>query len=457
MIGKTTKGKGFKGVLAYTLAPEKGVLLDTNLDGETPAELAAEFRVMSEARAGISKPVVHVSLSLAPGEHLSDEEWRGVGQQYLEGMGFSEHQYVLTRHTNTEQEHVHLVTNRIGCDGSLTSDSHERRRMQTLLAEIELDYGLQEVLGHRLMEPSLSAAEIEAAVQWEPAAELEPSAEIERPAELEPPPELESAVQWEPSAALEPSAELEPPAELERPARPAEPTTRETLQLLCDASAQDCPSFTEYAERLAMVGVELIPTVQQQGAKLSGVLYCLDGETMKGSDVGKAYAAAGIQARGISYEQARDYEAVEGCRARAADRAYLATTRRREALATELAGAVEYAMAAGTLAPHILAMKSDEQKAGAIKEASALAARAWKLAASGRESGAAVKKTREIVEATYEVIHVALDTMQAGPPRQAAVQANRELAGRVVEYRTEQEAQQRALSRGKNKGLELEP
>ena len=193
MIGKTTKGKGFKGVLAYTLAPEKGVLLDTNLDGETPAELAAEFRVMSEARAGISKPVVHVSLSLAPGEHLSDEEWRGVGQQYLAGMGFSEHQYVLTRHTNTEQEHVHLVTNRIGCDGSLTSDSHERRRMQTLLAEIELDYGLQEVLGHRLMEPSLSAAELEAAVQWEPAAELERPPELEGPdlsgrgAELEPP------------------------------------------------------------------------------------------------------------------------------------------------------------------------------------------------------------------------------------------------------------------------------
>ena len=82
---------------------------------------------MSDARPGISKPVVHVSLSLAPGEHLSDEEWRGVGQQYLAGMGFSDHQYVLTRHTNTAHEHVHLVTSRIGCDGSVASDSHERR------------------------------------------------------------------------------------------------------------------------------------------------------------------------------------------------------------------------------------------------------------------------------------------------------------------------------------------
>ena len=36
MIGKTTKGKGFKGALAYTLAAEKGALLDTNMDGATP-------------------------------------------------------------------------------------------------------------------------------------------------------------------------------------------------------------------------------------------------------------------------------------------------------------------------------------------------------------------------------------------------------------------------------------
>ena len=305
MIGKTTKGKGFKGVLAYTLAAEKGALLDTNLDGETPAELAAEFRAMSDARPGISKPVVHVSLSLAPGEHLSDEEWRGVGQQYLAGMGFSDHQYVLTRHTNTAHEHVHLVTSRIGCDGSVASDSHERRRMQTLLAEIEEDYGLQEVLGHSVMVPPLRPAEIER------------QPELKRPAPR--------------------------PAELEPPAHPTARPTREEIRVMCEASAVDCHSFTEYASRLAIVGVEIIPTVQQQGAQLTGLSYCLDGETMKGSDVGKAYAAAGIQARGISYEQDRDYESVEYYRARAVQRGDLAPPRSLAARPAASAGALEYA------------------------------------------------------------------------------------------------------------------
>ena len=421
MIGKTTKGKGFKGVLAYTLAPEKGALLDTNLDGATPAELAAEFRAMSEARPGISKPVVHVSLSLAPGEHLSDEEWRGVGQQYLAGMGFSEHQYVLTRHTDTAQEHVHLVTNRIGCDGSVASDSHERRRMQPLLAEIEEDYGLQEVLGHSVMVPPLRPAEQEST------AELEPSVELERPAEQEPPAEIERQPEQEP------------------------PPPREMLKLLCDVSARDCSSFTEYASRLAGAGVELIPIVQQQGAQLTGLSYNLDGEIIKGSDLGKAYAAAGIQARGISYEQARDGAAVDRCRDRAV---YLAATRRREALAAESAGALKYATAAGRLARQTLAMKSDAYKAGAIEEAAAWAGRAWELAARGRESGEAVKRTREVVAAIDEVLHAALDTIPAGPTRREAAEARRELAAHLVEYRAAQEAQQRALSRGKGEGLE---
>ena len=54
--------------------------------------------------------------------------------------------------------------------------------------------------------------------------------------------------------------------ELERTLRTGEPSTRHQLQVLCDGAAQDCDSFTAYQERLDAVGVEIIPTVQQQGA-----------------------------------------------------------------------------------------------------------------------------------------------------------------------------------------------
>ena len=145
MIAKGTKGKSIRGVLVYILAPEKGVLLDTNMDGATPAELAAEFRMMSDARRGISKPVFHVSLSAAPGDQLTKGQWREIGQRYLAGMGFTDHQYVLIQHTDTEHDHVHIVTNRIGYDGSVASDSYDRWRGTALMRVIERDYSLREL------------------------------------------------------------------------------------------------------------------------------------------------------------------------------------------------------------------------------------------------------------------------------------------------------------------------
>lgn len=265
MIAKLVKGQGFRGALEYDLDREKGLLLDTNMAGENPRELAQEFGAIRELRPGLGKAVLHVSLSAAPGDQLTDEQWREIGQEYLAGMGFTENQYVISRHTDTEHEHIHILANRIGYDGQVVSDAHDYPRQERLMREIEREYGLQEVA---------------------------PSREAERRAPTK--------------------------GEIEQSVRTGAASTRQQLQALCDGAAQECDSFTTYVERLEAVGVDVIPTVQQHGAKLSGLQYRLDGVTMKGSDLGKAYAAAGIQHRGISYEQDRDGPTVEHCRERAA-------------------------------------------------------------------------------------------------------------------------------------------
>ena len=135
MIAKAVKGKGFRGALAYDLAPEKGALLDTNMAAETPRELAAEFGAIRDLRPTLGKAVLHVSLSAAPGEQLSDEQWREIGQRYLAGMDLDQNQYVMTRHTDTAHEHIHIVANRIGFDGQrdqrqprLPADAHPHAR-----------------------------------------------------------------------------------------------------------------------------------------------------------------------------------------------------------------------------------------------------------------------------------------------------------------------------------------
>jgi hypothetical protein len=260
MIAKAIKGRGFRGALAYDLNKEQGRVIDTNMGGTTPRELAKEFGEVRSLRPKVGKAVLHVSLSASPGEHLSDDQWRQVAAQYLQGMGLENNQYIVTRHLDTEHEHVHLLVNRIRFDGSITSDSHDYRRQEVLMRAIERKYDLQRV---------------------------PPSIEVHRHAPTK--------------------------GEIEEGLRTGQPSTRQRLQQLCDAAAKDCDSFSDYAARLEAVDVQLVPVVQLEGRKLSGLSYVLDGVMMKGSDLGKGYSPLGLAKRGVGYDKERDVEAVGRC------------------------------------------------------------------------------------------------------------------------------------------------
>ena len=260
MIGKIAIGRGFGGALRYALAEEKGYVLDSNMAGDTARELAAEFGALRELRPNLHRAVLHASLSLDPGETLSDAQWREIGRRYLHDMGFTDNQYVLIRHTDTAHEHVHLIANRITHRGEAVSDSQNYPRQEAVLRQIEQDYGLTQVMASH-------QAESRALTQ----------------------------------------------GEIERTLRTGEPSTRQQLQELCRAAARDCHGFTDYMTRLEATGVELIPVIQLEGAKIAGLSYRLDGVAMKGSDLGKAYAPAGLAKQGITYEQDRDLAAARHC------------------------------------------------------------------------------------------------------------------------------------------------
>lgn len=269
MIAKAVKGKGFRGALEYDLGKEQGRVIDSNMAGTTTRELAAEFGEIRKLRPNLGKAVLHVSLSAAPGEVLSDEQWRAVGAKYLRGMGFNNNQYVMTRHTDTEHEHIHILANRITHSGEVVSDGQDYKRQEIIMREVEREYGLTRVA---------------------------PSQEAERKAPTK--------------------------GEIEQSLRSNVPSTRQRLQQLCDAAKRDCHEFSQYQERLEAAGVELVPVAQLNGAKLSGVSYRLDGVLMKGSDLGKAYSPAGLAKEGITYEQNRDFAAVSRAIERETARAF---------------------------------------------------------------------------------------------------------------------------------------
>jgi len=269
MIAKSIKGRGFRGALEYDLGKEQGRILASNMAGRNPRELAAEFGAVRRLRPNLGKAVLHVSLSAALGEKLTDAQWQQIARRYLRGMGLTHNQFIVTRHTDTEHEHIHLLVNRITLSGKVVSDRRDYVRQEVIMREIEREFALQAVAPSR--------------------------------------------------ASLRKAAKK---GEIEGALRTGQPSSRQRLQQLCDAAAEGCDSLTTYMERLDAVGVEVVPVVQLGGAKLSGLSYRLEGVLMKGSDLGRGYAAAGIQQRGMTYEQDRDFAAVRRCIEREAARAF---------------------------------------------------------------------------------------------------------------------------------------
>ena len=263
MIAKAVKGRGFRGAIAYDLGKDQGRILDTNMAGENVPELSAEFGAIRKLRPNLERAVLHVSLSAAPGEKLTDAQWADIGRRYLVGMEFLDNQYLVTRHTDTEHEHIHILANRITHAGEVVSDSKDYERQELVMRSIEREFDLQQ---------------------------LRPSIESDRRAPTR--------------------------GEIEKHLRTAEASTRIQLQQLADAAAKGTTTYTEYQRRLEAAGVDLIPVLQQAGAKLSGLMYRLDDTIMKGSDLGKGYSPAGLAKRGVSYEQGRDAEAIRRSRER---------------------------------------------------------------------------------------------------------------------------------------------
>ena len=123
MIGKSTTGNDFYGCVRYALDEKSGLkqahIIGGNTIGSSSAELSAEFAQNQRAKPYIKNPVWHIALSSPMHEQLNDAQWQMVAIAYLDIMGLEQnnHQYVVIRHHDEPQGHVHIVANRIGEDG----------------------------------------------------------------------------------------------------------------------------------------------------------------------------------------------------------------------------------------------------------------------------------------------------------------------------------------------------
>lgn len=161
MIGKAGTGKSFGGCLRYCLKDkeqqqhkeevmkERAEILMYNKCSGEEKELVQQFNEVRLLNTNLSKPVLHITLSLVPGERLSKDKLMEMCEHCAKDMGFENNQFVAIAHRDTNHQHVHIVANRIGFDGKTVSDSHSYKKMAAYCRKMELKYSLQQVLSPR--------------------------------------------------------------------------------------------------------------------------------------------------------------------------------------------------------------------------------------------------------------------------------------------------------------------
>jgi hypothetical protein len=161
VIGKITIGKSFNGCLLYCLndkreelknepvMKERAEIIMFNQCYGNQQELIRQFNEVRKLNPKLSKPVLHITLSLAPGEQLSKDKLMEMCQDCAKDMGFESNQYVVIHHKDTKHQHLHIVANRIGFDKRTVSDSKNYQRIATYCRRMEMKYGLKQVLSPR--------------------------------------------------------------------------------------------------------------------------------------------------------------------------------------------------------------------------------------------------------------------------------------------------------------------
>jgi len=94
------------------------------------------FKAWSTNERGmIEKPQFHVAIS-CKGREYNTEELKLIAEQYLEKMGYKNNPYLMYFHSDTANNHIHIVSSRVNENGLKINDSFEYRRSQTAMSEI---------------------------------------------------------------------------------------------------------------------------------------------------------------------------------------------------------------------------------------------------------------------------------------------------------------------------------
>ncbi|EEL1864745.1 relaxase/mobilization nuclease domain-containing protein, partial [Salmonella enterica subsp. enterica serovar Schwarzengrund] len=263
-------GKSFKNRVKYILKDDHDFICSNMAsDYNNVSDLTDEFKTVSSFRQDIKKPVFHAFLSLPIDEKLTDEKWQEIAKDYLKEMNIDieKHQYICVRHKDTDQDHIHIVANRVGLDGSVWHGQHSAFNTIAACDRLEVKHSLT----------------------------------------------ITQSLKGQKSDVSAPTK-----AEIEQALRTGEKPARLVLQNALQAALVGKPDLSTFLERLQAVGIEPAFNVASNG-NVAGVSFGIKNNEknifFKGSSLGKKFSWNTIKNK-VKYDKNRDDELIRRFAAR---------------------------------------------------------------------------------------------------------------------------------------------
>ena len=146
----TASGSDFHGVQYNDKKVEKGtgeLMLMKNfpsfINGESTQEQVRNYFKSISKNEKVKKPQFHAVISAKYQTH-GKEELTEIAKEFMQEMGYGKQPFIVIYHSDTENNHVHIVSTRVDKQtGKKISDSYERLKAQKALSDLlEKRYGI---------------------------------------------------------------------------------------------------------------------------------------------------------------------------------------------------------------------------------------------------------------------------------------------------------------------------
>ncbi|NDW08455.1 relaxase/mobilization nuclease domain-containing protein [Dysgonomonas sp. 520] len=144
MIAKNIKGKSFKGCANYVMNDTAELLEAEGVFANSTKDMIRSFAMQRSGRKEIKQPVGHIPMSFSPEDRhrMTNDFMVQLAKEYMQEMGIKNTQYIIVRHHNTDNDHLHIVYNRIDNDLKLISVNQDYKRNIKVCKKLKDKYNL---------------------------------------------------------------------------------------------------------------------------------------------------------------------------------------------------------------------------------------------------------------------------------------------------------------------------